>query len=394
MKSLKSHNFTIPLNVIKDEIINELKTQETEQEELAEEEITPLHLQFWKPENILSVEDTPFSNRYLVSLLVISFSILGNLSRISLQKLTNYENAYINYSGGTVVWVNFAACFVMSWANNGVGFWSHILENSGKTSLKQLALHAGITVGYCGSFSTLSSSMIEIFFKTLNIVEGNLPNNGYKVMEFFSVSLTTFAIPILGYILGKHFAVFFDNFMVPHISNFLKYQNIRILELTFALLGVIALIANLVLTCTLSVNYWYKNTYAYAILAGAIGAILRFKLSKFNGKFFQPWFPTGTLIANFVGCLFIAVLELLIHGYKYDNVLIVENKVQQFILNGFAAGLCGSLTTMSSFINELYNLGNPWFQHIYFWSTFTPCFIVILLIDGTYVWTKGFQIIT
>lgn len=369
------------------------QTKETEQEKLMEDEITPLQLTFWKPANILSVEDTPFSNKYLVSLLVISFSILGNLSRISLQKLTKYENSYINYGAGTVVWVNFAASFVLSWCNHSVGLWSHILENSGKTTFKQLAIHSGLSAGFCGSFSTLSSAIIEIFFKTIDLTQGKVPNSGYRVMEFFSVTLTTFAIPFFGHALGIQFGLFCDNYIVPRISRILTYQNTRILELTLAFAGIFALIANLVLTCTLSINYWYKNTYSFAILMGAFGALFRFKLSKYNGKFFQSWFPTGTLMANVIGCTIIGISELLLRGLVRDDQLLVVHEVHRFVLNGFLAGFCGSLTTMSSFVNELYNLEHPWYQHIYFWATFIPCFFIVLLIDGSYAWTRGFEVV-
>lgn len=378
---------------IQEDLGNALHETETRQESLVENEITPFQLEFWKPKNIMSVEDTPFSNRYLVTLMVISFSVPGNLARNSIQSLTKYDNSYINYSGGTVVWVNFAACFVMSWCNNSVTFWSHILANSTKTNMKQLALHTGITGGFCGSFSTLSSSIIEIFFKTIDIVQNPLPNDGYRVMEFFSSAITTFALPFFGHVLGRQFALFFDTFIVPYFAKFLTYKNARIFEFICVIFGIGALIANLVLTCTLSVNYFYKESYSFAILMGAFGALLRFKLSTFNGRFFKPWFPTGTLMANILGCLLIAILYLLILGIKDQktSTLLISNDVHQFILKGFSGGFCGSLTTMSSFVNELYNLDHPFLQHIYFWATFVPCFIIVLLIDGSYAWARGFK---
>lgn len=380
-------------STIRDEIASTIHPSDTKQEKLVENEVTPFQLEFWKPQNIMSVEDTPFSNRYLVTLMVLAFSVPGNLARISLQGLTKYENSYINYSGGTVVWVNFAASFVMSWCNHSLGFWSHVLEGTEKSSMKQLALHTGLTGGFCGSFSTLSSALIEIFFKTIDIVQLPLPNNGYRVMEFFASSLVTFSLPFFGHILGRQFALAFDTYVVPRFSQFITYKNIRIFELTCGFVGIAALIANLVLTCTLSVGYWYKESYSFAILMGAFGALLRFKLSAFNGRFFAPWFPTGTLMANLIGCLLIAVINLLVTGYKSSTTdsLLISNKVHRFILKGFSSGFCGALTTMSSFVNELYNLDHPKLQHIYFWATFTPCFIFILLIDGSYAWTRGFQ---
>ncbi|KAG0670719.1 hypothetical protein C6P40_004121 [Pichia californica] len=385
-----SHSHSI-VSTIEEELTNALKETTTRQEELVTSEITPFQLEFWKPHNIMSVEDTPFSKRYLVTLIVIAFSIPGNLARDSMILLTKYDNSYINFSGGTVVWINFSASFVMSWCNNSVKFWSIILENSGKTNMKQLALHTAITSGFCGSFSTFSSSLIEIFFKTIDIVKNPLPNDGYRVMEFFASSLTAFALPIFGHILGKHFALFFDTYLVPYMAGFLTYKNVRVFEIFCVIIGSAALIANLVLTCTLNVTYFYKETYSFAILMGVFGALLRFKLSSFNGRFVYPWYPTGTFFANIIGCFIISILYLLMLGLQTKDSLIIENNVHQFIIKGFSSGFCGSLTTMSSFINELYNLDYPLYQHIYFWSTFIPCFIFIILIDGSYAWARGFK---
>lgn len=378
-------------SAIEEELSPQLQRTETLQEKEVDNDVTPFHLEFWRPSNIMSVEDTPFSNRYLVTLLVVAMSVPGNLARISFQELTNYENAYINYSGGTVTWINFSACFVMSWCNHAVGFWSHFLQNSSKTSMKQLALHTGLTTGFCGTFSTLSSAIVEIFFTTINQVSRPLPNDGYRVMEFFAAGIAAFALPLCGHILGLHFAMLLDALVVPRISKALNYKNLRILELSLVVLGIGGLIANLVLTCTLSVHYWYKMKYSFSILVGSVGTLLRFKLSRYNGRFFKSWFPTGTLMANFIGCLVIAICELLLHGYKHDKTLLITNVVHQFILNGFIAGFSGSITTMSTFMNELYNLNEPLFQHTYFWCTFALCFIVVLLIDGSYAWAVGMR---
>lgn len=374
-----------------DHELTQTSSAQTVQEKLVENEITPFQVEFWKPKNIMSVEDTPFSKRFLVSLLVIAFSVPGNLSRISLQKLTNYENSYINYSGGTVVWVNFAACFIMSWCNHSNRFWATILEGSTKTNMKQIALHTGITTGFCGSFSTMSSALIEIFFKTTDIVDKRLPNTGYRVTEFFATTLIAFASPLFGHILGSHFAVFFDATIVKRSNRYLTYQNIRLIELITALIGILALIADLVLTCTLSINNWYKAEYSFSILVGSVAALLRFQLSSLNGTAFASWFPLGTLIANLAGCLLITISELLVHGYKFDKNLIISNKTHRMVLNGFSTGFSGSLTTMSTFINELYNFKNPQYQHIYFWATFIPILSFALIIDGSYEWTKGFE---
>lgn len=374
------------ISTIIDDDLNRVKTK---QEIEVSGEFTPFQLEFWRPSNILTVEDTPFSNRFLIQLLVVSFSVAGNMCRTSIQDLTLYNNSFINYNGGTVVWVNFAACFVMSWTNNAVKFWSLVLEGSNKTSMKQIALHSGITSGFCGSLSTFSSMMIEIFFKTVDLVNNDqLPNNGYRVMEFFATSITHIAVPIFGHICGLQFALLFDCLITPRISKVLQYKTIRIVEFICVFIGIGALIANLVLTCTLPIENWYKQKYSFVILMGAFGALMRFKLSKYNG-YIKPWFPLGTLIANISGVLLIAICELLSLGLHEQGKRLISNQTDLMIIRGFGSGWAGSLTTISSFVNELYNLEYPIYQQIYFWITFTPSFIIILLINGVYNWTRG-----
>jgi CrcB protein len=79
-----------------------------------------------------------------------------------------------------------------------------------------------------------------------------------------------------------------------------------------------------------------KQAFVVA-LGGALGALARWRLSGFNAP---DMLPLGTLTANLLGCL---ALGALMSFLRPGSLLFL------FV----AAGLCGGLTTYSTFILEL-----------------------------------------
>lgn len=394
-RSMSRSSYSSLARTITEDIQNELRTVPSVQEEEVENEVGPFDPEFWKPTNIMSVEDTPFSRRYLVTLDVLFGAVLGNMARFGMTELTSYKNEYTHFYPGTCLWSNFTACFVMAWCNHAAVFWRTVLTGSGKTNMKQMALHSAVTAGFCGAYSTWSSFMVELIFKTIDYLNGGhrLPNHGYGVMEFFSVLFVQMGVSFLGYFLGRDFAYLIDLcFKEGSRSRIFNYRVCRILELLFAVLGIAAIIANIVLACTLSIDSSWKTSYALSIVIGVVGSWVRFRLSAYNGSFGISWFPSGTLMANVFACLLLPVLYILLYGYKdaATGTMIVTSKVHRMAITAFSSGFCGSLSTMSSFVNELYNLEYPLQRYTYFGVTFLSCFIIMFVIICPYAWTRGF----
>ena len=73
------------------------------------------------------------------------------------------------------------------------------------------------------------------------------------------------------------------------------------------------------------------------VLGGALGALLRWRLSALN---LVESFPLGTLLANLVGCFALGVVLGITRPGSLANLF-------------WVAGLCGALTTFSTFMLEI-----------------------------------------
>jgi len=91
-------------------------------------------------------------------------------------------------------------------------------------------------------------------------------------------------------------------------------------------------------------------------LGGAVGAVLRSSLARYLNR----RYPAGTLLANFFGCLLLG--SVLGHG-----------PVDTLYTFALTAGLCGALTTFSSWILELaLMIKSRQYNHAALYALITP----------------------
>lgn len=310
---------------------------------------------------------------------IFNGAIWGVLARKGLMALTTYNGTFL----GGVIWANFAACVVMGVFVALEKPWKSLAEKT-FANKGAIPIYVGVTTGFCGTCSSFSTFILESFNKAANTLPEHYqyPTAGYGVMEAMAVMISHICILGSGFHMGRHLADALDDQM-PIISN----RSFNILNATACILGIAAYIVDIVLLCTQNYGIW--RSWLFLILFAPWGAILRFYLLKYlNNKVKN--FPMGTFAANMLGCLLLAVFTLLARGRWLGdrNQQIVTSIIGCHVLMGLDDGFCGALTTVSTFIVELFGL--PTYRGYLYGSTsvFTGFCIMVLLL-GLYNWSVG-----
>lgn len=325
------------------------------------------------------VAPSPLMVRILAS--ISGGAVWGVLARRALEALTDYDGAYL----GGVVWANFTACFVMGMAINSEKVWEKLMDDTCSDVMfadkAAIPLYVGITTGFCGTCSSFSSFILEAFNKAANTVPStSYPNGAYGIMEALSVFLAQIGISVGGFHGGRHFIDAIDNHSLPKsLYGPLEYGS--------SALGLTAYVIAIVLAGTQNYGNW--RAWAFLCIFAPWGAVLRFALSKKLNKKLKN-FPLGTFAANTLGCVLLAVFTLLARGKKHlhSPIPIVNSIVGCQVLVGLDDGFCGALTTVSTFVVELFGLNrisDYWYGFVLILVGF-GCMVLVL---GSYQWSVG-----
>lgn len=325
---------------------------------------------------------------FISTLLNISCgSIWGVMARKGLIALTSYPGLYL----GGLVWANFAACYVMGMAIESEALWANILGDEGHPShfaaKGAIPLFAAITTGFCGSCSSFSSMILEMFNKAANLppVQAEYPNAAYGILGVIEVVLTHLGLSLAGFYTGKHVSRYLER---PKYS--MSTRIYFLVELISSAFGAGAYIVTIVLIVLKSASGW--RTWTLSILFAPWGSIIRYLLSR-KLNTLRKDFPMGTFTANISGTLLLAVFNLLVRGkrWKLLSVPIVSSINACDVLTGLDDGFCGCLTTVSTLMVELCTLPmSP--SYIYGSASISLGFVGMVLILGVYNWTVGFTV--
>lgn len=366
--------------------------------------------------------ESALTQLYIVSYLVF-FSIFGVLARIGLQALTIYPGALVP---NTDLWANVGGCFIMGMLREDRllfrRHWREHVEKAKKNASPSSAdsgsavdtndtldrenimdaaresftsartgipAYVGLTVGFCGSFTSFASICRDGFLaianginnasistKTTGVVSRTRPS-GDSVMALLAVIILEVGLSIVALTCGAHFATLLARpaEQVP-VLNLSRMLNPLIVVLGFGCwLGA-------VLMTIFPVHELWRGRVLFSIVFAPLGALLRFQLSVRMNKLVKS-FPLGTFAANVFGSCVMAMS----YDLQMSSVgsMILSCQVLQGVIDGF----CGALTTVSTWVLELDTLR---LKHAYFYgacSIFAGvcCFTVVM---GSVKWTIGF----
>lgn len=359
---------------------------------------------------------------------LIFFSILGTLARLSTQWVTFYPGAPVVFSnlwanvGGTLMMGFFAEdrkIFMEEWGTPASPSSPPTKDPRGTASSraqhlkikKTIPLYIGLTVGFCGSFTSFSTFERDIFLALANklptplnhpvstsagaSLSSNVPRNGgYSFEAILAVIILTLTACIGAVHFGAHCAIALDRFMPTIPFRFTR----RVLHPLIVFLGIGCWVGAIVMAAVppdrlrgpayAGHGGTWRGQVLFALVFAPVGCLLRFYLSlKLNAL--VAWFPLGTFAANTWGTAAFGMAYDLQRA-RLSGAGVGGGVTGCQVLQGVQDGFCGTLTTVSTWVVELTTLRRG---HAYFYGL-TSVFaglILLIVIMGSVLWTIGFQ---
>ncbi|CAM9859216.1 unnamed protein product [Ectocarpus sp. 6 AP-2014] len=243
------------------------------------------------------------------------------------------------------------------------------------------AMYAGLTVGFCGSYTTYSGWNLRIARGALGQVSG-APSGAIVTIVSMATSLAFFA---------ACFSAGCD--VMKQIASHGRRLNIRgmlgggalaggdndAVRNTLGMLGAVYVLLAVLLGVD---GNWSRRIDWLACIFAPFGALSRFFLSRqLNSRIRGGAFPLGTFVANVLGSL---VMALSFYGTKNSSSL--TSGWSNVAIKAFQAGFLGSLTTMSTFKSEVVghrDRHTPSASYIYLAATAIAAQAPVLLVGAT-----------
>ncbi|KAL6859233.1 CrcB-like domain-containing protein [Trichoderma novae-zelandiae] len=352
---------------------------------------------------------------YTISYLVF-FAIWGTLARVGLTALTTYPGVPVVFN---VLWANFGGSLIMGFLSEdrmlfryewGMPTYDQVLArakengNGGGSSgqgdqaidlaaakkahlatKKTIPLYIGLATGFCGSFTSFSSFIRDIFLALSDqmVTPGlGIPgrNGGYSFMALLAVTITTVSLSLSGLIIGAHLAIALER-LTPSIPYPVTR---RILDPLGVLLGWGCWLGAVLMAIFPPHDEW-RGEILFALVFAPLGCLARFYLAiRLNAKLAS--FPLGTFAANVGGTAVLGMAWDIAHAR-------VGGLAGCQVLQGVEDGFCGCLTTVSTWVAELSSLGRR-HSYVYGFSSVAAALTVMIAIMGGLRWSDGFSPLT
>ncbi|KAL4923476.1 FluC/FEX family fluoride channel [Aspergillus undulatus] len=356
-----------------------------------------------EPEQVLEPLSSFATTFYTLSYLIF-FSIFGTLARLGLQALTFYPGAPV-VTG--VLWANVGGSLLMGFFLEDKNIFREewgkprkdtthndtnpTEESKRHTSVKKtIPLYIGLTTGFCGSFTSFSSFIRDIFLALSNDLPGpssasdSAPNGGYSFMALVAVLLTTVSLSLGALVVGSHLTLALDG-LHPRISITLPFRLTRcFIDPLFVLLGIGCWVGSIFLSIFPPTQTW-RGDVTFAIVFAPLGTLTRFYLSLFlNARI--PTFPLGTFAINITGTIILAMC----YDLQRVDYIGASSLVSCQVLQGVMDGFCGCATTVSTWVAEMNGLKRRRDAYVYGGVSVAVALGFFVVISGSLRWTVGF----
>ncbi|KAM0790139.1 hypothetical protein ACM66B_005461 [Microbotryomycetes sp. NB124-2] len=289
-----------------------------------------------------------------VSLLTFA-TIWGVLARLGLEWIGSFARDQVF----PLVWAQIVGCFVMGL----------VVGNKGAIEQVYPPLFVACGTGFCGSLTTFSGWMAQVFLAFAN---DGLPELGrfHGFMKGLANTIVTLGLSYGALLIGAHAAFVFPRLKIASLPRTLPFH------LLVAIVGLLFWIGAAFLLAFGPASWRIRATFA--IVLGPPGTLLRWYLAKrLNAR--SPDFPFGTFAANATSDLLFAVFALLQRRRAVSSI-------QCAALQGALDGFCGSLSTVSTFVVELRTLGRKQ-SYTYFIVSWLAGQALLVLVLGSWIWS-------
>lgn len=231
--------------------------------------------------------------------------------------------------------------------------------------------HVGLTVGFCGSCTTFSSWQKSM---TVEFLTGSWIT---ALIQMFTNYVSSYCIFCCGYHSGTTISKAMESHRAQ-VNSARSYEKSNKFSIDLLVLLIITIVITVALWCGIFLDHAeYRRNWWVALSLGPIGSSIRFALSKYNPKF--PTFPLFTFIVNAVGSA-LSVSFYVGQRFLSQNSNPSLALYDFWIINGLGVGALGSLTTVSTFVKEMYNLSKQSFSSAYRYGIVSVIIVQILCI--------------
>ncbi|KAJ6110152.1 hypothetical protein N7486_002387 [Penicillium sp. IBT 16267x] len=359
---------------------------------------------------------------YIVCYLVF-FSFTGTLLRLMIEFLTFYPGSPVNNS---VHWANVGGSITMGFLSEDQELFcfeeleAAIPEPERQDSARRAAhlmahkktipLYIGLTTGFCGSLTSFSHFIRDVFLALANDLPVPVgpytdislfasasagtrnPNGGFSFMALVAVLFTEIGLSLAALILGAHLAIGLSTW-TPNLPQHWLRKFLDPVIVVLACLSWVAVICLVMLLPEYSKQstLWspevWRGPVLFSLVFAPVGCLARFFISlKLNGRIAS--FPLGTFAVNVGGTMVLGLAYSLQHASIGASVLGGGSFIGCQVLQGIMDGFCGCLTTVSTWVLELSDLRR---RHAYFYGGLSVATAICALVVeiGSLKWTHG-----